>query len=356
MNFYSQSEVEFLTQETEREALWIRFFSADKFDRFAVKVYAGGINVVSGENKYEPAEPKVAATGKESYQNYLRVPGQEWLDGIVKSDGTVMQFVAVPTGSGYSVEAQITGHDKVAGLQFEIVPLRSETDFTGQVFVKTMTGKEIDLPADSRLTIEMLKDRISKKEGIPADQQRLIFGGKQLQDHDTLWDCNIREGVTIHLVLRLRGGGDAPPEVVSQMKEREESLKEQRYELALAPGGSIHQAIRKDNFGKHRYDEKHTVMFNVQLLGPKTFQLVTGMPPPQTPVSAETYAEYGYPFFEMYNEPRALTGTFGQLLKSVGDIDKEKNVNLEVHQRENGLHFRTVKLNTVDEISELYSK
>ncbi|CAD6455741.1 952fec00-b09f-4441-98f5-cb8d438bcf9e [Sclerotinia trifoliorum] len=340
----------------QREALWIRFFSPGRFDPFAVKVYAGGINVISGENKYEAARSKKAATGTGSYQDYLRVPGQKWLDGIVKSDGSVKQFVAIPTGSGYSVEAQITDHDKIAGLQFEIIPLRSEPEFTGQVFVKTLTGKIICIPVESRLTIAMLKDRVSRKGSIPADQQRLIFGGKQLADHYTLWDYNIKDGATIHLVLKLRGGGHLPSKVVKQMEETEESLKEQIDELALAPGGSIHQAVHKDNFNKNRYDEKYAVMFNVQLLGPKTFQLVTGIPPPQTSISAETYAEHGYPFFEIYNEPRTLTGTFGQLLKSVGDNDKEKNVNLEVHEREHGLHFRTVKLNKVDEISDFHSK
>ncbi|APA14256.1 hypothetical protein SS1G_11945 [Sclerotinia sclerotiorum 1980 UF-70] len=321
-----------------------------------LKVYAGGINVISGENKYEPTGSEGAATGKGSYQNYLRVPGQEWLDGIVKSDGTVKQFVAVPTGSGYSVEAQITGYEKIAGLQFEIIPLRAEPELNLQVFFKTLTGKTIYTSVGSRETIELLKDSVFIIEGIPANQQRLIFGGKQLEDQDTLWDCNIAEGATIHMVLKLRGGGHGQLEDVKQMEETEESLKEQRYELALAPGGSIHQAIRKDNLHKNRYDEKHAVMFNVQLLGPKTFQLVTGMPPPQTPISAKTYADYGYPFFEMYNEPRVLMGTFGQLLKSVGDIDKEKNVNFEVHERENGLHFRTVKLNTVDGISDFHFK
>ncbi|TGO50746.1 hypothetical protein BCON_0177g00230 [Botryotinia convoluta] len=174
-------------------------------------------------------------------------------------------------------------------------------------------------------------------------------------------------GMTLILVLRLRGGFDSSnlsswerKQLQKQMKrEAEKMAKEEydkNYELTLAPGGSIHQAIRKDYYYKDRYDEKNAVMFNVQFLAPKTFHLVTGTPPPQTPVSAETYARHGYPFFEIYNEPRAITGTFGELLKSVGDIDKEKNVNLEVHQRENGLHFRSVKLNTVDKMSQFYTK
>eukprot|EP00291_Cryptomonas_curvata_P010522 CAMPEP_0172177238 /NCGR_PEP_ID=MMETSP1050-20130122/15319_1 /TAXON_ID=233186 /ORGANISM="Cryptomonas curvata, Strain CCAP979/52" /LENGTH=77 /DNA_ID=CAMNT_0012849723 /DNA_START=128 /DNA_END=361 /DNA_ORIENTATION=- len=75
-----------------------------------------------------------------------------------------------------------------------------------QIKVKTLTGKEIEFDIEPTDTVKRIKERVEEKEGIPPQQQRLIFGGKQMHDDKTASDYNLEGGSTLHLVLALRGG------------------------------------------------------------------------------------------------------------------------------------------------------
>jgi hypothetical protein len=92
-------------------------------------------------------------------------------------------------------------------------------DETFIIFCKTLTGITISLDVNSRELVCKLKQQIQKREGIPPNQQRIIFAGKLLLDFRSLKYYNIKLESTIHLVLRMRGGGVVPQQFVDLSKE-----------------------------------------------------------------------------------------------------------------------------------------
>lgn len=294
----------------EREAMWINFKAKN---RFIIKVYAGGINAVSGEPAAETmatnfARAQALRKGDKSLQDYMVVPEQYWLDGISVEPGKVRQFVAMPFGSGFSVEAQITGREAVGGIQFEVTPTKAFcTKQTGKMclFVTTPDRKTITIRCEGEETIGGVKSKIEAKTAIPKHEQRLVYGSKQLGDNRVLCDEKITEDATLHLSLRLRGGSSGVPT------------------MSIAAGGHIDQCVQEDDHDRNIWAPGSTISFSVHILNSQFFQTIMGKEPPPTPITMKDYLKMGLPFFN-FKEPNSIvSGAFGQIL-SVGEIEFKK--------------------------------
>lgn len=178
------------------------------------------------------------------------------------------------------------------------------------IFAKTLTGKTININCLPDTTIYGIKLLIQHKEGIPADQPKLIFAGKRLQDHKTLSSYNIQKESTIHIVLRLRGGGGG-------LCEREP--------MALAAGGYIKQKIYKSYQDTSKFVK--TYSFQVKILNTQEY-LELGLAPSNiTPITCATYKTYGYPWTILYDENlSAITIDEDAIIKKIESVPNTLNL------------------------------
>ncbi|KAF3904466.1 hypothetical protein AA313_de0200321 [Arthrobotrys entomopaga] len=313
----------------ENEAMWINFKVRDH-KYYAIKIFVGGVNAISGEPRIETdatnARRQSAYAKGGAIQDYVVVPGQNWLDGVAKAPGLVKQFVVAPLGKGLTVESQITGKEDTGGLQFEITPsfppatiIRPnlelekydcpEGELVHEFFVTTLTGRIICIRAALNYQVGLLKAIIQDKEGIPPDQQRLIYGGRELENEATLKQSKIEPASIIHLLLRLRGGGTAQPEFA---------------EMGLAVGGTIKQTICLDSLPSSNWDRSKSVGFNVQILNVEYMDGIkytehTAHTLPEKPISPESYAASGGAFFHLEEKDSDIYGKFDNV-KTVGEL------------------------------------
>ncbi|KZL80768.1 integral membrane protein [Colletotrichum incanum] len=171
----------------QREAMWISFSARVPF---AIKIYVGGVNAISGfpmmeNDKTKEKRLRMLNSGKQ-IQDYMVVPEQYWLDGIVSEDGKIRQFVAQPKGSGFSVEAQVSGDEKVGGIQIELIPIKKNlpTEFDvryqnrdSEVVTRTFNLVERNLTAES--TWGDVKKLIRDEFGIAVEEQILRGHGSR---------------------------------------------------------------------------------------------------------------------------------------------------------------------------------
>ncbi|KAI0458075.1 hypothetical protein F5B21DRAFT_38742 [Xylaria acuta] len=297
----------------QQEAMWISF-TADH--PFMIKIYAGGVNAVSGEHNLETIETKMRrldlVSKNKSIQDYVVVPRQPWIDGFAVSPGVVRQFVAMSLGMGYTVEAQLTGQEVVGGLQFEITPSlpkkfigpqlssASSSNASIEVEVKALTGMVFRIQSSPSETVKGFREALHDAGGYPPNEQRLLFNGKELEDERILSDYGIENNSVVHVIMRLRGGGWYGP-------------------MGVAAGGKIDQVIYEDDNDPNIWATTSTITIPVHILTKAMFRDVTGQQAPPCPISAATYAQAGLPFFDLLEKPSGISGAF-EGVKSVNEI------------------------------------
>lgn len=172
----------------EHEAMWINFHASQPF---AIKVLAGGINAISGEGAFKDIATvfrlKEKLSQKKSIQDYVVAPNQKWLDGIAKLDGQVMQFVAAPEGSGYSIEAQVTGHDSVGGLQFEVIPAKYIEPLYLTILLRGHhDDSETYFKIKYSTPLRKVFDAYCTKQGIHQSYFRFIYRSSRIEPRELL--------------------------------------------------------------------------------------------------------------------------------------------------------------------------
>lgn len=249
----------------QREAMWISF-SGPVHQPRAVQVGVGKVCAITGqpwsETLGDPAHP-----GKKGSQNYVVTPPQPWLDGICAGHGTIKQFVAMPLGSGCTVEGQVTGEETVGGLQLRVVDPKA--------------GRFPDAPSLTR-----------------------TGGGFGLQ--------SALEHVTL-------GAACMAPCAAAPGRSRAASM-------GLAAGGKMKQKVYPDPYGADTWDLTRSGRCFVHLCNSELYTEITGLPAPSSPISADSYRAHGLPWFDVYDEGAAALDTTSTLaaVKSLGELDAEQ--------------------------------
>lgn len=222
----------------QREALWLGFDGAT-WKPNAVKIAIGSVNAISGQTWDEVLHTQP--------QNYIVCPNQPWLDGINAGPSLIRQFVAMPLGSGLTVEAQVSGAEEFGGIEI--------------LAYEPKPGRFPDQPPPERRPDTLIV------ASLPRDA-----------------------------------------------------------EMGLGSGGTMRQKIYPDPYGVDTWDLTNFGSIVVHIINSEQYRELTDLEPPSTPIAAQTYTQYGFPWFDLYDEERGdvpATETLSRV-KSIREQESER--------------------------------
>ena len=258
----------------QREALFLEFAGVQWRPTIA-KVSVGRINAISGKEHDLKIRPH--------RQDYVVIPEQRWLDGINSGDGIVSQFVAMPLGKGYTIEAQITDEEKFGGFQLAIFDPR--------------TGRFPE------------QDPKEREAAIAALKQRALRAAEE------------KRGVTI---LRQEQKTSSLPMFMPKQSGP-------AFEMGIARGGKIKQQIMEDTYGAESWDEAAFRDVVIHIVNSEVYQHITGREAPPCPITQEQYRSSKIPWYSYYKEkaPTLSPAAVFKRVFSIGQIDKSRGVTEE---------------------------
>ena len=291
----------------QSEAMWLLFHGQYDSERqttypFAIKVATGKMSALTGK----PWSKKLKG------KDYCVVPDQPWLDGYVVEDGLIRQFVAMPLGSGFTVEEQLTGKAEFGGLQIEAIPMkRSE-------YERRFPKKARD-PHH-----RMLRGMPMNSYGIAGPTSYQSMGGF---DSGALYMCSV-----------------APASAAASAGDGDRGLESSMESMGLGAGGQMKQQVFEDPYGLDQWDTGHKSRCFVHLANSMMWRRITGDEPPPTPCTASEYKRYGMPWFDFYSDAEALSGTSAlKSVKTVKQVGQQKGIhalpeNSSVHVEPQHIH------------------
>jgi hypothetical protein len=245
----------------QREALFLQFDGPGWHPTIA-KICVGKINAITGKPYSEELS--------KNQQDYIVMPNQKWLDGICSGEDLVKQFVAMPLGQGYTIEAQVSDEEQFGGFQI--------------VVYDAINGRfpERDPAIDSRIKNEEEAKKQNRSEGLRT--------------------------------------ADLPAAALNP--------KGAAFSMGIAAGGNLKQQISRDTYGVESWSPEKKRSLTVHLVNSLAYKAITGMEPPTSPITAAAYQRANIPWYSNYDETEPVgkpPAIFKRIL-SIAAIDNNRGI------------------------------